>query len=78
MSLETPAALKHDSTDSEPDEQFIDDATVPINSIASNAKAAHLAALYSAPDAAEIIKAAEMVEDGKKAVGKEDVGLCDC
>lgn len=62
MSLQTPAALKDGSTDSEPNsdvEGCIDDTKIPTDGIAPDAEAVHLAALYSARDAAEIIKAAE-------------------
>ena len=56
---------------------FIDDTRVPINSIAPHAKAVRLPALYSAPDAAAIIVAAEMAKGGKEAKGNEDVEPCD-
>ena len=79
-SLQTPVPLKSDSTDSEPNsnvEGLIDDTKVPINSIAPNAKAVHLAALYSAPSAAEITKTAEMAKGGKEAKDKENGEPCD-
>ena len=66
MSLQTPAALKHDSTNSEPNSNtkgFINDIKVPINSIAPNAKAVYLAALNSFPAAAEMARGANAADN---------------
>ena len=80
MSLQIPAALKDDSTGSEPrsdDEGFMNDTESPVDGIAPDAEAVQLAALCSARDAAEIIKAAEMAESGEASADEENVESCD-
>lgn len=74
------AALKNDSTGSEPnsdDEGFIYDMESHMDGIAPDAAAVHLAVLGSARDAAEVLKAAEMAEGGEASEDEEKVESCD-
>ena len=79
MSLQTSTALKRelDYSSGTPMMDFIGAIKVPINSIAPNVNAVHLAALHQARDAAEIITAAETARGGNAAEDKEDVEPCD-